>query len=55
MIAMVAGPLMAGASFDYLDSYGPAFMAVAALFVTAILLLTRVKSPMQRLAEMSQE
>ena len=55
MIAAVAGPLMAGASFDYLDSYGPAFMAVAALFVTAILLLTRVKSPMQRLAEMSQE
>ena len=55
MIPAVAGPLMAGASFDYLDSYGPAFMAVAALFVTAILLLTRVKSPMQRLAEMSQE
>ena len=55
MIAAVSGPLMAGASFDYLDSYGPAFMAVAALFVTAILLLTRVKSPMQRLAEMSQE
>ena len=24
MISMVAGPLMAGASFDYLDSYGPA-------------------------------
>ena len=40
---------------DYLDSYGPAFMAVAALFVTAILLLTRVRSPMQRLAEMSRE
>ena len=55
MLAAVAGPLMAGVSFDYLDSYGPAFMAVAALFVTAILLLTRVKSPMQRLAEMSQE
>ena len=55
MIAMVAGPLMAGASFDYLDSYGPAFITVAALFVTAILLLTRVKSPMQRLAELSQE
>ena len=55
MIAMVAGPLMAGASFDHLGSYGPAFIAVAALFVTAILLLTRVKSPMQRLAEMSQE
>ncbi len=55
MIAMVAGPLMAGASFDYLDSYGPAFLGVAALFVTAILLLTRVKSPMQRLAEMSEE
>ena len=55
MIAAVAGPLMAGASSDYLDSYGPAFMAVAALFVTAILLLTRVKSPMQRLAEVSQE
>ena len=55
MIAAVAGPLMAGASFDYLGSYGPAFIAVAALFVTAILLLTRVKSPMQRLAEMAQE
>ena len=55
MVPMVAGPLMAGISFDYLDSYGPAFMAVAALFVTAILLLTRVRSPMQRLAEMSEE
>ena len=55
MVPMVAGPLMAGISFDYLDSYGPAFMAVAALFVTAILLLTRVRSPMQRLSEMSQE
>ena len=55
MVPMVAGPLMAGISFDYLDSYGPAFMGVAALFVTAILLLTRVRSPMQRLAEMSQE
>ena len=55
MIAAVTGPLMAGASSDYLDSYGPAFMAVAALFATAIVLLTRVKSPMQRLAEMAQE
>ena len=55
MIPAFAGPLMAGASFDYLGSYGPAFIAVAALFATAILLLTRVKSPMQRLAEMSQE
>ena len=55
MIPAFAGPLMAGASFDHLGSYGPAFIAVAALFVTAILLLTRVKSPMQRLAEMSQE
>ena len=55
MIAAVSGPLMAGASYDYLGSYGPAFVAVAALFATAILLLTRVKSPMQRLAEMAQE
>ena len=55
MISMVAGPLMAGASFDYLDSYGPAFLAVAALFVTAILLLTRVRSPMERLAESSEK
>ena len=55
MIAAVTGPLMAGASSDYLDSYGPAFLAVAALFATAILLLTRVKSPLQRMAEMSQE
>ena len=55
VIPMVVGPLMAGASSDYLGSYGPAFMGVAALFVTAILLLTRVKSPMQRLAEMSEE
>ena len=55
MISMVAGPLMAGASFDYLDSYGPAFLAVAALFVTAILLLTRVRSPMDRLAQLSEK
>lgn len=55
MIPMVAGPLMAGASFDYLDSYGPAFLAVAALFVTAILLLTRVRSPMDRLAQLSEK
>lgn len=55
VIPMVAGPIMAGASSDYLGSYGPAFLAVAALFVTAILLLTRVKSPMQRLSEMAQE
>lgn len=39
----VIGPLMAGASSDIWGSYGPAFIAVAVMFTTAILLLTRIK------------
>ena len=50
----VIGPLMAGASSDIWGSYGPAFIAVAVMFTTAILLLTRIKPPARSLAETQQ-
>lgn len=55
VVPMVTGPIIAGASSDYLGSYGPAFIGVAVLFTTAILLLTRVKPPLERLTEVVRD
>ncbi len=41
--SLVAGPLIAGVSFDLSNSYGPGFLAVAAMFVVAIIALTQAK------------
>ena len=41
--SLVAGPLIAGASFDLSRSYGPGFLTVAAMFVIAIIALTWAK------------
>ena len=43
VISLVAGPLIAGASFDLTDSYGPGFLAVAAMFVVSIIAMSQAK------------
>jgi hypothetical protein len=45
VVSFFAGPLLAGASFDLRDSYGPAYIAVAAMFVVSVALLSRVGRP----------
>ena len=45
IVPFFAGPLVAGASFDLTESYGPAFIAVTGLFAAAFALLTQVSQP----------
>ena len=45
LVPMLAGPLLAGVSYDVRGSYGTAFMVVAALFVLAIFALSQVRAP----------
>ena len=45
VIPFFLGPLLAGASFDLRDSYGPGFVLVAAMFVVAVAMLTQVRTP----------
>lgn len=40
VVAFAGGPLLAGLSFDLSGSYGPAFLAVSALYLVAVALLT---------------
>ena len=42
-VSGLAGPLLAGQSFDRLDGYGPGYIAVAVMFVIGALTLTRVR------------
>ena len=52
--SLVAGPLIAGASFDLWQSYGPGFLTVAVMFVIAIGALTQARpaaTPSQSLIE----
>ena len=39
----MAGPLIAGMSFDFWQDYGPGFLTVAAMFVIAIGALTQAR------------
>lgn len=50
VISFALGPLMAGLSFDYTDSYRAAFIAVAVMFVVAIALLSQAGGPRFRAA-----
>ena len=43
VVPFLAGPLMAGASFEYTDSYGPSFLIVAFLFGIGIASLTQAR------------
>ena len=45
LVPMLAGPLLAGVSYDATGSYGTAFMVVAALFMVAIVALSQVQGP----------
>ena len=45
VIPFFAGPLLAGRSFDIADSYGPAFLIVAAMFALAVATLVRANAP----------
>ena len=45
VLSFALGPLMAGMSFDYTDSYRTAFIAVAVMFVVAIALLSQAGGP----------
>ncbi len=45
VIPFFLGPLLAGASFDLRDSYGPGFVIVAAMFVVSVAMLTQVRRP----------
>ena len=45
VVPFFVGPLVAGASFDLTDGYGPAFIAVTGLFAIAIAVLTQVSQP----------
>ena len=42
VVPFLAGPLLAGASFQLWDSYGPSFVVVAGLFAVGIGMLTQV-------------
>ena len=41
VIPFFVGPLLAGMSFDIMDSYGPGFLVVAAMFALAMVVLIR--------------
>ena len=43
IVPYIAGPLLAGLSFDLTGSYGAAFIAVSVLFLVAALLLTQAR------------
>ena len=46
-----AGPLMAGASFEYTNSYSASFLIVAFLFGTGIILLTQAEQAYNKIPE----
>ena len=45
VVPFFLGPLLAGASFDLRDSYGPGFVLVAAMFVVSVAMLTQMRRP----------
>ena len=45
VVPFALGPLLAGASYDLRESYGPAFVIVAAMFAIAIAMVTQVRRP----------
>ena len=45
VVSFGVGPLLAGLSFDLTDSYGPAFIIVAAMFAMSIAMVTQVHQP----------
>ena len=47
VVPFAIGPLIAGASFDIADSYGPAFVMVAAMFAIGIGLLMQARQPVR--------
>ena len=51
VVSFAVGPLMAGASYDLTDRYHTAFIATAAMFVVAIVLLTQAGGPRFRAQE----
>lgn len=54
VVPFALGPLLAGGSFDLTESYGPAFLTVAALFGIGIMSLTQVGPPRVPLEALGQ-